>query len=144
MTIEEKKRYLKRYVWLQKQAEAIEEEIETLKQAQASASAPVTSGDHIQGGKLKDPMIDYIIKLLDMEHDLLKLKEERIDLCRDITQAIRDVDDERYRLILFYRYINGKDWDSICVLTGYEASRMFELHGEALSALEIKERSKSE
>lgn len=144
MTIEEKKNILNHYRWVKQQADSLELEIEALRQSQMSPSAPVGNGDHIQGGKIKDPMLDYAIKLDKLEHELLKFRSERIDLCAEITRAIKAMDDDKLKLILFYKYINCMSWDEICERMSYERSWIFELHGEALATIELKERTKTD
>ena len=48
---------------------------------------------------------------------------------------IRMVEDSTLRTLLEYRYINGKKWEEIALMMGYDYRYILKIHGKALSAL---------
>lgn len=51
--------------------------------------------------------------------------------------AIRELEDEDERDVLFYRYIKGLEWWEIARSMDYSESWIYELHGRALRKLKI-------
>lgn len=54
----------------------------------------------------------------------------------EITTAIDELEDWRYRDILKYRYLNGFTWDQIANTINYSYMQVTRLHGSALKAIE--------
>ena len=54
----------------------------------------------------------------------------------EITEAIDELEDWRYRDILKYRYINGFTWDQVASMINYSYIQTTRLHGSALKAIE--------
>ena len=60
-----------------------------------------------------------------------KLVEKR----KEIEGIIRMVENSTLRTLLEYRYINGKKWEEIALMMGYDYRYILKIHGKALSAL---------
>ena len=54
----------------------------------------------------------------------------------EIIGAVAELEDLRLRTILIDRYLNGLSWNAIAAKMGYSRRRIFELHADALAALE--------
>ena len=62
---------------------------------------------------------------------------ERIRLSEQIEDAIASVEDERLRLLLRYRYIEGWTWEHIAVELNYSWRQVVRIHGQALSEVKM-------
>lgn len=51
-----------------------------------------------------------------------------------IEQAIEDLE-QRERMLLRYRYIDGLTWEQVCIAMGYEWAQTHRIHGKALEQL---------
>ena len=54
---------------------------------------------------------------------------------KEIEGIIRAVEDSTLRTLLEYRYINGKKWEEIALMMGYDYRYILKIHGKALSLL---------
>ena len=54
---------------------------------------------------------------------------------KEIEGIIRAVEDNILRTLLEYRYINGKKWEEIALMMGYDYRYILKIHGKALSLL---------
>lgn len=97
------------------------------------------SKDKIQTTPTNDQMINYMIRLEDLEKTIHKLKLEAITTCENILNTISSLDDEIYQTILHRRYILFETWEQISFEMNYSTQRLYELHGEALADLNIRE-----
>lgn len=139
------KTYLRRYVWLKRQREAIADEI---RDHYASATRCTTRMNPIRssGGTAYDRMAEDVVRIADatarleaVERDIDRQLEEILDLIREIT-------DERQKAVLTYRYVRGMGWEDIMEAMGYERTQVYVLHGYALQEANkiLKERTKTD
>lgn len=60
--------------------------------------------------------------------------EETFDRNRAFTlQCLSYIQKEQYCTILFFRYLCGDSWDTICQKMNYSTRRIFQLHTEAIA-----------
>lgn len=80
-------------------------------------------------------------ELVDLDLFIRQRVSQSIAIRLEITTAINELEDWRYRDILQYRYINGFTWEQIAYLIHYSYVQTTRLHGAALKAIEsiIKE-----
>ena len=64
----------------------------------------------------------------------LKKTAEKLSRLTDAT-IIQAVEDSTLRTLLEYRYINGKKWEEIALMMGYDYRYILKIHGKALSML---------
>ena len=135
------KRFLRRYIWLRKQRDAIREEIrehyDNVTRCTVRLSPIKVSGS----GGAYDRMAEDICVIVDtkdrLEHVCYKLDCQ----IAEIMDAIDALSDERYRTILLMRYIRSYSWIQISMEMGYQEAQIYRLHGKALQELnEILER----
>jgi type II secretory pathway component PulJ len=90
----------------------------------------------VQASLKSDPMGDLAAKLLDSISDCQRDIARLLDLQCGIETIINAVERDEYRLVLYERYINLKNWDDVAADNGYSEKHVFKLHGQAL--LEVK------
>lgn len=69
------------------------------------------------------------MKIIDLEREIDRRIDEYVDLTREIETAIDRIDDDRYRDILRFRYINGWSWERIAREMHYDRRQITRLHG---------------
>ena len=90
------------------------------------------------GRRCSSSVEEYVAKIIDLEREIDRRIDEYVDLTREIETAIDRIDDDRYRDILRFRYINGWSWERIAREMHYDRRQITRLHGLAL--LEIEKR----
>lgn len=83
------------------------------------------------------PMESVIIKMIDLELDITAEIEKLMQIKKDVSDAINDVENPEYRLILESRYISLKSWEQIAVDFGYSMQHIFRLHSGALNSVKF-------
>ena len=79
-----------------------------------------------------DPMARDICDAVDATETLREYKSKADAALRDILTAIDSVQDERQKLLLTLRYINGLNFKDIKETMHYEETQIFVIHGRAL------------
>ena len=79
-----------------------------------------------------DPMARDICDAVDATETLREYKSKADAVLRDILTAIDSVQDERQKLLLTLRYINGLNFKDIKESMHYEETQIFVIHGRAL------------
>lgn len=79
-----------------------------------------------------------IAKIVDLETEINLEIDRLIEKRREIEGVIRTVQDESLRVVLEYRYINGKKWEEIALMLGYDWRWILRLHGRALDGVDEK------
>ena len=128
------KRYLLEYSSLIKRRNALLDELDRLRDANQRATSRITavrlSGTSGHGG-----FEDGAIRAVDAETALTDTIQ-RIDEClADRLACIEALHDERQKLVLTLRYINGMGWEAIMREMLQSRTPIFQIHGEALEAL---------
>ena len=133
MTNQEKKAYLGRYRDNEREIRRTEEEI--LRWESLSRKTTTTMGAAGGGSNGEDKLQAAVEKIMRWQNRLTLQLAERVRLREEIEAAIGTVEDERLRLLLRYRYIDGWTWERIAV--GMEISYQWvcHLHGEALKEI---------
>jgi hypothetical protein len=78
-------------------------------------------------------MEDAIIRVVDMENNIYNELNKLID----IHDSIKAVEDPNCYATLVKRYINGDDWTSISIDLGISIRRVYQIHGDALSDIDV-------
>ena len=76
-----------------------------------------------------------ISKIIDLETEINAEIDKLVDKRKEIEGIIRAVEDSTLRALLEYRYINGKKWEEIALMMGYDYRYILKIHGKALSVL---------
>jgi hypothetical protein len=137
LTNQEKIQYLKQYKRLDKKIDRLLEEKDKWRCRAEKITQTITDMPH--GGDGENQRELAICKMVDCDREATRLIDAYVDLGREIKSCIDKVDNEDYRLLLSYRYIDGKTWEKISVLMNYdvEGKNIFKLHGKAITLLNV-------
>ncbi len=133
MTNQEKKAYLGRYRDNEREIRRTEEEI--LRWESLSRKTTTTMGAAGGGSNGEDKLQAAVEKIVRWQNRLTLQLAERVRLREEIEAAIGTVEDERLRLLLRYRYIDGWTWERIAVEMEISYQCVCHLHGESLKEI---------
>lgn len=128
------KNYLRKIRHLDKTVSTKLEQIEIL-HAQVTKTTSTLS-DMPKGGGEQDKLAGTIAKIVDLKKGLHEEIRDYISLKAEAIRLIDSMSDDRHRLVLTYRYINGKTWEEIAVAMHYTYKWVHVLHGLALVEFE--------
>ena len=106
-------------------------QVEELK-ALATSGGSMTPKERVQSSPSGDKTANYIIKWINIEHEVTRMIDELVDLKNQIIGEIHQLDDERYIRILEMRYIDQETFEQIAVTMHMDIRHIFRLHGYAL------------
>lgn len=85
-----------------------------------------------------DKMLRLIGAVDDLEREIVEELCQLTRLKGKIYRQVESLDDERYKTILFDRYILLMSWEQIAVDMGYQIKWVYKLHGNALQSFSAK------
>lgn len=132
MTNEEKKAILKQYIGLEKRIARLLDEKKKWKE-KAEAISPVYSDMPKAGGC--DKIQNAVCQIVDLEQDINREIDAQIDLLRRIEAAVKQMDDEKLRDVMMYRYIDGLKLEEIAIEMSYSYMQIYRLHKKAISEI---------
>lgn len=136
MTNQEKKAYLGRYRDNEREIRRTEEEI--LRWESLSRKTTTTMGAAGGGSNGEDKLQAAVEKIVRWQNRLTLQLAERVRLREEIEAAIGTVEDERLRLLLRYRYIDGWTWERIAEGLSLGYRWILRLHNLALTELKCR------
>ena len=113
------------------------EELARLKSQLTRATALIS--DMPRGGGHKD-WTDTLAHAMELEARLAEDVSTMIATKSEIRDAIDQVDDARYRMLLEKRYIIGKSWRAIAREMNYDESWIYVMHRRALKKVVVPEK----
>lgn len=137
---ERKKEYLMSYLPYKRMAENAERMLEELKIKKMFPG--MSTGDGLPGGSRISDMSDYMVEEEKLTENILKKKSEYIAKYTEIYNAIHALD-AIHAEILEQKYLNRLNFADVCKEVGYEKTKVYQLHGEALRLLTLPEKEKS-
>lgn len=133
MTNREKIEYLKQYKNLDRR---INRKLEEKERWQSKAEKVTSTITDVPRGKDEENQRELaIVEMMDCEKEAVTMIDSFIDLGREIQSTIDMIDNDDFRILLEYRYIDGHKWEKIAVEMNYDYRYIFELHGKAINAL---------
>jgi DNA-directed RNA polymerase specialized sigma subunit len=136
MTNKDKIKYLKRYINLDREIERKLEEVGRLR-SKLTRIMPIYSTEPKGGGSIRGKTENIIAKIVDLEKEI-DADIDRLVAIRDgIKTIIEAVEDDRERLLLQYRYLDGKTFEKIAVEMNYSWRQIHRLHSRALTNLKM-------
>lgn len=135
-TNQDKIKYLKRYVILDREIDRKLKEVDCWR-AKLSRLTPVYSSQPKGGGTIYSRTEEIIIKITDMEEAINADIDKLIDLKQEIERVIDSVPNDKERLLLKYRYLDGKTFEWIAAEMNYSWRHIHRLHSQALSNLNL-------
>lgn len=107
MTFEEKKEYLNQYRTAEAEVKYFKRRIEQYKKSKLQAGVQKLSDMPFVSGNGTD-LSDYIVKIEEMEGEVISKMIRALSIMNDIINWIETLADPREKLVLKYRYIDGK------------------------------------
>ena len=134
------KEYLSQAIWLDQTINNKLEQLDSLKSLSMKVTASL-SQEKVSGGNIaKSSMENAVVKILDLENEINADIDRLVDLKREILEAIHQVSNMNYQLLLEMRYVSGKSWDEVAMAMGYDPRTVFRMHGKALKKVEENEK----
>ena len=136
MTNKDKIKGLKRYINLDREIDRKLEEIARLR-AKLTRITQVLTAEPQGGGSIYGKTEEIIAKIVDLEKEI-DADVDRLVAIRDgIKTMIEAVEDDRERLLLQYRYLDGKTFEWIAAEMNYSWRQIHRLHSRALTNLKM-------
>ena len=126
--------YLRRAVALDVEIDAGFERIQQLR-ALAERRTTVYGREKVNGGGAADHRMDVVARIVDAERALDAQIDRMIALREEIQATIARVPDERMRVLLELRYLNGRTWEDVADQMNYTTRNIYNLHSAALKAV---------
>lgn len=130
-----KKEYLQRYGRALREQQALEAEIEMLREQYALPPGVQYSDMPKSPNAAAGDLSEYFIKAEALIGKLSKKKAEGIRIMEQIIDAIDRMPDHQQgneKLLLRYRYIRLMKWEEVAEAMGYSEDRIKHIHGDAL------------
>lgn len=136
VTNRDKIKYLKRYINLDREIERKLEEVARLR-SKLTRVTEVFTAEPKGGGSIYGKTEEILAKIVDLENEI-DVDIDRLVAIRDgIKTIIEAVEDDRERLLLQYRYLDGKTFEKIAVEMNYSWRQIHRLHSQALTNLKM-------
>ena len=136
MTNKDKIKYLKRYINLDREIERKLEEIARLR-SKLTRVTEVYSTEPRGGGTIYGKTEGILAKIVDLENELDADIDRLVTVRDSIRMVIESVEEDRERLLLQYRYLDGKTFEKIAVEMHYSWRQIHRLHSRALTNLKM-------
>lgn len=98
----------------------------------ALKTTSVLQDDKVQSAKQQSPMESALVKLMSLEEEINNDIDQLIDLKRELTTFVSEMDNPSFRLLLELRYLSGSIWEEVAAIMGYDIRWVYRLHREAL------------
>lgn len=129
-------KYLKRYINLDREIERKLEEVARLR-AKLTRGTEVYSTEPRGGGSIYGKTEEILAKIVDLEKEIDADVDRLIAVRDNIKSVIEVVEDDRERLLLQYRYLDGWTFEKIAVEMHYSWRQIHRLHSQALINLKM-------
>ena len=126
--------YLRRALVLDMQIDAGFERIQQLR-ALAERRTAVYGREKVGGSGSADHRMDVVARIVDAERELDEKIDRMIALRTEIQETISRVRDERMRVLLELRYLNGRTWEEVAEEMNYTTRNIYNLHSAALKVV---------
>lgn len=129
------KEYLTQYRTLNVRINA---KLEQKQQLFELATSVAPSSDHGHGGSVSDKVGRTVTKILALEQEINADIDRLVVLRQEIESTIAGVPEERLRLLLELKYINGRTWEDVAELLKLSTVQVWRLHKAALLFIQEK------
>ena len=129
-------KYLKRYVLLDREIDRKLKEVARLR-SKLTRVTEVYSTEPRGGGSIYGKTEEILAKIVDLENEIDADIDRLISIRDNIKAVIEAVEDDRERLLLQYRYLDGKTFEWIAVEMNYCWRQIHRLHSQALTNLKM-------
>lgn len=136
MTNKDKIKYLKRYINLDREIDRKLEEVSRLR-SKLTRVTQVLTAEPRGGGTIYGKTEEIIAKIVDLENEIDADIDRLISIRDNIKAVIEAVENDRERLLLQYRYLDGWTFEKIAVEMNYSWRQIHRLHSKALTNLKM-------
>jgi len=135
MTNYEKKKYLSRYIKLDKRIDLLCEE-KTQVLSKALKISPEIS-DMPKGGSGENQLQSAVERMLEIEDEINVCIDELVFERKCIESCIETLENETLQILMRYRYLLGWTFEKIAVEMNYSYMHVTRLHGKALEKIKM-------
>lgn len=125
---------LKRYLPLKKEAEELRLQAERLAKDIKSLKAVAMDGMP-KGNAVNDSIGNLVAKVDKLMRDYLHKYDEALCELYKIERCIESLDNETERVLMSKRYIQGLNWEDICVDMNYSWRQVHRIHTQILNKI---------
>ena len=136
VTNQERIKYLKRYVILEREINRKQEEVDKLRTMLVKVTA---SFSHTPkgGGSIYSKTESVVAKIVELENEINTSIDNLIDIKQSIYRIIESVKDDKERQLLQYRYLDGMTFEWIAAEMNYCWRQIHRLHSKALIGVKM-------
>jgi RinA family phage transcriptional activator len=131
-TNKDKIKYLKRYITIDREIDRKLEEVGRLR-SKLTRITQVLTAEPRGGGTIYGKTEEILAKIVDLEKEIDADVDRLIEVRDSIKSIIEAVEDDRERLLLQYRYLDGRTFEEIAVQMHYSWRQTHRLHSQALT-----------
>ena len=143
MTNKDKKSYLQKAYYLDKQITCDTDELEQLRAMKNNLKGIDYSKERVQeSGSANASYTRIVDKIVGLELKLLKDIDKMLEIRADISAVISKLDNLNERLVCKYRYLQFKKWDDIADMMHMTDRHVKRIHKSAISNIFIKDVTK--
>lgn len=126
------KEYLQQIHRIESKLRRLKKRRDDIRETMYDVGSPSLDADKVQSSLSGDSMLRLIARVDDIERSIIaemcELQERKETICNQI----EGLSDDRYKDVLFQRYVLLRSWERISVDMGYGIKWIYQLHGEAL------------
>ena len=134
---EEKKKYLKGYIYCKRREKQLAQQIDELRDQKMF---PSVNNDGMPHGSGISDLSGYVAQLDDLISQLEHEREMAVKQYEEIHDQINTMEDNVLRELLVRKYLLDQRWEKIAVAMDYEYRYILKLHGKALRNFQIPEK----
>lgn len=132
----DKIKYLKRYITLDREIDRKLEEV-TRWRSKLTRVTPIHTNEPKGGGSIRGKTEDIIAKIVDLEAEMNADIDMLVELKQSIENIIAVVEDDRERLLLQYRYLDGRTFEWIAAEMHYSWRQIHYIHVRGLKQIRL-------
>ena len=132
---EQKKEFLMSYQLAKRDVTRLEEQLAELRIGKMSPGCEI--GDGLPHAHNATDLSSYAAKVDELEREIVAARYRRICAFERVRNCIEALEDEREKLLLTYRYLEGLKWEEVAVRMKYSWRKIHYLHSDALEHFEI-------
>ena len=130
------KEYLSKVYVIQQRLKRLQRQREELRNDLYSIKSPSFDPNKVQTSLEGDKMAALVAKVDELEREIVDETEELIDERQDILDHIERLTNERYKQLLFDRYVLCDKFEKIALERDKGIRWIYRMHGNALKAFE--------
>lgn len=136
------KQYLRQIATIAHRLDRIRQQLSILSDEMKSLKSPDYGKDRVVSAASGDQMVSMIIRYDEQYSKLMREQRTLLETRAKICEEIEQLEDDRYKQVLFERYIALKPWEKVAETTGYDSTYIYDLHGKALAAFARQHKKK--